>query len=176
VIDAALGACIASGWVGRAVMPAQGEPRAHAARRTQQPQLAQSAVIRKRILDIAESLAQIQETYVRSNLIRCRFLADTVAKVENRTTPKIPQKQIFSRLPHCNTPQRPYEAPWSFLCETMWSLISLRAKRISGPEKFWSPQKDFFNTIGTKLTCHPVQRMSACGSKTDSARTPSLVG
>jgi len=34
------------------------------------------------------------------------------------------------------------------LCETMWSLISPRAKRISSPEKFWSsPQKDFFNTI-----------------------------
>jgi hypothetical protein len=30
----------------------------------------------------------------------------------------------------------------------MWSLISPRAKGISGPEKFWwSPQKDFFNTI-----------------------------
>ena len=58
-------------------MPAQGEPRAHAARRTQRPQLAQSAVIRKRILDIAESLAQIQEKYVRSNLIRCRFLAQS---------------------------------------------------------------------------------------------------
>jgi hypothetical protein len=27
-------------------------------------------------------------------------------------------------------------------------LITPRAKRISGPEKFWSPpQKDFFNTI-----------------------------
>src|SRR5262245_18640142 len=62
-------------WVGRAVMPAQGEPRAHAARRTQRPQLAQSEVIRNRILDIAESLAQIEEKYVRSNLIRCRFLA-----------------------------------------------------------------------------------------------------
>jgi hypothetical protein len=31
----------------------------------------------------------------------------------------------------------------------MWSLISPRAKGISGPEKFSSsPQKDFFNTIG----------------------------
>src|SRR5258707_7798390 len=30
----------------------------------------------------------------------------------------------------------------------MGSLISPRAKGISGPEKFWSsPQKDFFNTI-----------------------------
>ena len=35
----------------------------------------------------------------------------------------------------------------------MWSLISPRAKGISGPEKFWSsPQKDFFNTICHKRT------------------------
>jgi hypothetical protein len=35
----------------------------------------------------------------------------------------------------------------------MWSLISPRAKGISGPEKFWwSPQKDFFNTIRQKRT------------------------
>ena len=33
-------------------------------------------------------------------------LADSVAKVENRATPKIPQKLIFSQLRHCNTPQR----------------------------------------------------------------------
>jgi hypothetical protein len=73
-------------------------------------------------------------------------VADFVAKVENRTTPKISQKLIFSRLHHCNTAKRPYEAPWSVLCGTMWSLISPRAKGISGPEEFWSsPQKDFFN-------------------------------
>src|SRR5436190_18084816 len=40
------------------------------------------------------------------------------------------------------------EAPWSFLNDTMWSLISPRAKGISGSENFWSsPQKDFCNTI-----------------------------
>jgi hypothetical protein len=34
------------------------------------------------------------------------------------------------------------------LCETIWSLTSPRAKRISGPKKFHSsPKKDFFNTI-----------------------------
>jgi hypothetical protein len=31
-------------------------------------------------------------------------LADSVAKVENRTTPKISQKLIFRRLHHGNTP------------------------------------------------------------------------
>ena len=44
--------------------------------------------------------------------------------------------------------QRGYEGPWSFLCETTWSLTSPQAKRISGPIKFRSsPKKDFFNTI-----------------------------
>jgi hypothetical protein len=28
------------------------------------------------------------------------------------------------------------EGPWSFLCETMWSLTSPRTKRISDPKKF----------------------------------------
>jgi hypothetical protein len=76
-------------WVGRAVMPAQGEPRAHAARRTQRAQLAQSAVIRNRILDIAESLAQIEEKYVRSNFIRCRFLALFGPRSVMSTSPNI---------------------------------------------------------------------------------------
>jgi hypothetical protein len=35
----------------------------------------------------------------------------------------------------------------------MWSLISPRAKGISGPEKFWwTPQKVFFNTFCQKQT------------------------
>jgi hypothetical protein len=29
---------------------------------------------------------------------------DIVAKVENRTTPKIPQNLTFSQLRHCNAP------------------------------------------------------------------------
>jgi hypothetical protein len=59
---------------------------------------------------------------------------------------------------HCNAAQRQYEAPWSFLRETMWSLILPRAKGISGPEKFWSsPQEDFFNTIGTFRTSRFVE-------------------
>jgi hypothetical protein len=74
--------------------------------------------------------------------------ADSVEKVENRTTPKISRKLIFRRLCRCNALQRRYEGPWSLLCETMWSRTSSRAKRISGPKKFRpSPEKDFFNTI-----------------------------
>src|SRR5882724_4632371 len=49
----------------------------------------------------------------------------------------------------------PYEGRWSCFCETMWSLTSPRAKRISGPKKFRSsPQKDFFNTIDHQRTLH----------------------
>jgi hypothetical protein len=43
-----------------------------------------------------------------------------VAKVVNRTTPKISRKSIFRRLYLYNVPWRRYEGPWSF-CETMWS-------------------------------------------------------
>jgi hypothetical protein len=44
----------------------------------------------------------------------------------------------------------------------MWSLTSPRAERISGPENFRSSaRRDFFNSIGTELTCYPLQRMSA---------------
>ncbi len=59
-----------------------------------------------------------------------------------------PDRRAESTLGH----QRP-RGPWSFLCETMWSLTSRRAERTSGPEKFrWSVKKDFFNTIGAKRT------------------------
>jgi hypothetical protein len=76
--------------------------------------------------------------------------ADTVAKVENRTSVKISQKPMFSRLGRCNARQGRYEGPWSFLGKTMWSLTSPRAECISGPEKFRSSaRKDFFNSI-----CH----------------------
>jgi hypothetical protein len=76
------------------------------------------------------------------------FVADAVAKVVNRTTPKISRKSIFRRLYLYNVPWRRYEGPWSFVCETMWSLTSAPAKRISGPKKFRSSvEKDFFNTI-----------------------------
>jgi hypothetical protein len=35
---------------------------------------------------------------------RCRLIADIVAKVENRTTPKISQMLIFSQLRHRSIP------------------------------------------------------------------------
>ena len=37
--------------------------------------------------------------------------ADTVAKVENRTTPKISRKSIFRHFYPCKAPQRQYEGP-----------------------------------------------------------------
>src|SRR6202022_4219337 len=44
----------------------------------------------------------------------------------------------------------------------MLSLTSSRVGRTSGAEKFRSSaKKGFFKSIGTKLTCHPVQRTSA---------------
>jgi hypothetical protein len=36
--------------------------------------------------------------------LECPFGADIVAKVENRTMPKISRKRIFRRLYGCNTP------------------------------------------------------------------------
>src|SRR6266849_6186344 len=57
------------------------------------------------------------------------LMADTVAKVENRTTPKISRKSILRRR-HCFYGR--YEDRWPFLYELMWSLTSPRAKRISG--------------------------------------------
>jgi hypothetical protein len=83
-------------------------------------------------------------------LLACLKRADTVAKVENRTTPKISRKPMFGRFYCCNARWGRYEGPWSFLCKTMWSLTSPLAERISGPEKFRSSaRKDFFNSI-----CH----------------------
>jgi hypothetical protein len=51
-----------------------------------------------------------------------------VEKVEDRTTPKIPQKLIFWRAYRCKASWRRYKGPWSILC----ALTSPRAKRISG--------------------------------------------
>ena len=59
-------------------------------------------------------------------------MADTVAKVENRTPPKISRKSIFRRRYCCKALYGRYEDRWSFLCEMMWSLTSPRTKRISG--------------------------------------------
>jgi hypothetical protein len=85
---------------------------------------------------------------VKSDIAPCPKSADTVAKVENQTSPKISRKSIFRGLSRCNALWRRYEGPWSILDETMWSLTSPRAKRIRSPKKFRSsPKKDFFNTI-----------------------------
>src|SRR6476661_3089353 len=79
--------------------------------------------------------------------------ADIVAKVENRTTLKISRKLIFGLLCCCVAFQRGYEGPWSISDGSIWSLTSPRVKRNSGSKKFRSsPQKDFCNTIGQKLT------------------------
>src|SRR5665811_538239 len=91
-------------------------------------------------------------------------MADTVAKVENRTPPKISRKSIFRRYCCCKALYGRYEDRWSFLCEMMWSLTSPRTKRISGLKKFRSsPEKDFFNTMGTKRTWHLGWAMFAYG-------------
>jgi hypothetical protein len=76
---------------------------------------------------------------------------DTVAKVENRTTPKISQKLIFGLLCDSIAFQSRQEGPWSILEEAIQSLTSPRVKRISGSKNFRStPQKDFCNNI------HPI--------------------
>jgi hypothetical protein len=93
---------------------------------------------------------------------RCRRLADTVAKVENRRTPKISRKSTLRCLRCCRALWDRYGGRWSIWCETMWSLTSPREGRTSEPEKFHrSVKKDFFNTIGTKRTSQRIQWMSA---------------
>ena len=81
-------------------------------------------------------------------LLRCMspLLADCVAKVENRTTPKISQKLIFGLLCDSIAFQSRQEGPWSILEEAIRSLTSPRVKRISGSKNYRStPQKDFCN-------------------------------
>jgi hypothetical protein len=78
-----------------------------------------------------------------------RLRGDTVAKVENRTTPKISQKLIFGLLCDSIAFQSRQEGPWSILEEAIRSLTSPRVKRTSGSRIFrTSPPKEFFNTIG----------------------------
>jgi len=80
--------------------------------------------------------------------VRC---APIVAKVENRATRKISRKLMFGLLRRCVAFQGHHGVPWSILDETMWSLTSPLAKRISGSKKFrLSPQKDFCNNIRQK--------------------------
>jgi hypothetical protein len=52
------------------------------------------------------------------------------------------------------------------LCETMWSLASPRAKRISSPQNFHSSaEKDFFNTIGSERTWRDARVESVMRSR-----------
>ena len=84
-----------------------------------------------------------------SSDVRCWL--DCVAKVENRTTPKISQKLIFGLLCNSIAFQSRQEGPWSILEEAIRSLTSPRVKRISGSKNFRStPQKDFCNNIAVK--------------------------
>jgi hypothetical protein len=87
---------------------------------------------------------------------------DTVAKVENRTTPKISQKLIFGLLCDSIAFQSRQEGPWSILEEVIRSLTSPRVKRISGSKNFRStPQKDFCNNIeGRADFDHPPHEVS----------------
>ena len=95
-----------------------------------------------------------------------RLIVLQKSKIER--TPKISRKLIFRFLCCCLAIQRRFEGPWPILNGSIWPLTSPCAKRISGSKKFRSsPQKDFFNTIGTKPTCPPPLPMSAFGSSSD---------
>ena len=106
----------------------------------------------------------------RAGVLSRPLLADSVAKVENRTTLKISRKLIFGLLGRCVAFQRHYGDPWSILDETIWSLTSPLVKRISGSKKFRSsPQKGFCNKIGTYRTCRAKLTMSLDRGKADLA-------
>src|SRR3984893_822619 len=66
------------------------------------------------------------------DMVACHKRVDTVAKVENRTTPKISRKWNFRRCCCRKVLWGQYEGRGSFLYETIWSLTSPRAKCISG--------------------------------------------
>src|SRR5260370_19815284 len=53
----------------------------------------------------------------------CPFRDDTVAKVENRTKPKILRKLILRLFYCCNTRYADTGSLWSFSCSQVWSLI-----------------------------------------------------
>jgi hypothetical protein len=73
-----------------------------------------------------------------------QLLADIVAKVENRSAPKIWRKLILGYLRGCVTFQRHWEGPWLILDETIWSPTSARAKCISALRIFVRhPKKTF---------------------------------
>jgi len=74
------------------------------------------------------------------------LLADSVEKVENRTTPKISRKVSFWASLLLQGSLARYDGAWSFLSETTWSLTSTRARRIGGPTKFVRQTKETSST------------------------------
>ena len=78
------------------------------------------------------------------------FSAD-IAKVENRSVPKISRAGISGPFRCCIAFQLNWGGPWLILDETIWSLKSPRVKRVSSFKNFRSPsQKDFCNNICQK--------------------------
>jgi hypothetical protein len=67
------------------------------------------------------------------------------SKIERRQ--KSREGRILDAYIHCKAPLRRYEGPWSFLRETMRSLTSQRAKRISGPKNLVRQAKKTFSTL-----------------------------
>jgi hypothetical protein len=58
-------------------------------------------------IPVFDLFARHTDAFIRAVLTAVSLLdVAVVAKVENRTTPKISQKLIVSRLHHCNTPLR----------------------------------------------------------------------
>ena len=89
----------------------------------------------------SNSEVSLLERHVRSS-------PDCVAKLENRTNVKISRKLILRPLRCCVDCQCHYGDPWSILDQSVWSLTSPPARRISGSKNFCStPQKEFCNTI-----------------------------
>ena len=69
---------------------------------------------------------------------KCPILADIVARIEHRTTKRISRKSFSRHLCCCIACQRHYGGPRPILDETIWSLTSLRGKRINGSRNFRS--------------------------------------
>jgi hypothetical protein len=79
--------------------------------------------------------------------------ADSVEKVENRTTPKISRKSIYSVSIATRHHSADTKVPGRFCVKRCGPFTSPRAIRISGPKKFRSSaEKDFFNNIRQKRT------------------------
>jgi hypothetical protein len=81
-----------------------------------------------------------------------QLFADTVAKVENRSAPKISRKFTLGCLSGCITFQRHWEGPWSILDETIWGPPRRRAQNASAALRiFVRHPKKTFATISAHL-------------------------